>query len=151
MGRYLFGDRSVATEPKRINKWYSRVLTDYWHGNEEFITVSSRTEGETGTHSIRKLPATLLARMGLLIKKIECRGRWKGPHGSAVVNRYISTDQEGMDGECAAKLCIGGAIKYKLKPYCGVGRTFLLEVVVPKTHEFFRHDESSKSIRPNCV
>ena len=117
MGRYLFGDRSVDTEPKRINTWYSRVLTSYWHGNDGFKLLASRTDGETGTHSIRKLAATLLARMGLLIKKIECRGRWKGQRAGAVVNRYISTDQEGMDGECAAKLCIGGPIKYKLKPY----------------------------------
>ena len=148
MGRYLFGEQDDEAEPDRINQWYARILRRCWTKNPQFLALKRRTAGEVGTHSIRKKGSTMAARHGAMVAMIECRGRWKGPSGNRVVNRsYISPEQEATDAKVAGMLCVGGPVKYKLKYYAGVSRQFIREVVMPKTFEFFRDDESSKSDR----
>ena len=144
LGLFLFGEHDGPGEPDRVNKWFGRVTKACWVRNAQFVALSRRTAGLLGTYSIRKFPATRAARQGPTTQMVETRGRWKGQRGSRVVSRYINPDQEAIDVKVAALLCVGRPVKYKLKVNAGVGRTFLLEVVVPKIYEFFQHDESSE-------
>ena len=47
------------------------------------------------------------------------------------MNRYINVEQLPTDGRVASVLCVGGPVKYKLKPDSHVTYEFLMNVVAP--------------------
>ena len=91
----------------------------------------SQVNGGIGTHSLCKFPSTWAAEHGVLQDHIEIRGRWKGGKGGRTVNRYINVEQLPTDGHVASILCVGGPIKYKPRPGCGITHQWLMTHVTP--------------------
>lgn len=91
---------------------------------EEFRKSS---EGELGSHSIRKYSATLARRNGCSKDDVNMRGRWKGQ--KRIVDTYIDMSLPYPDAKVAASLCIGGAIKYELRSNSRISNDWLVEHV----------------------
>jgi hypothetical protein len=60
-------------------------------------------------------------------------GSWKGKKNGHIVNVYISVEQLPTDAKEAGLLCIGGPVKYQIKPDVGgdINNAWLGEHVVP--------------------
>ncbi|DAZ93306.1 TPA: hypothetical protein N0F65_000857 [Lagenidium giganteum] len=92
------GDRSV------------RALLQRTIDNEGYTRLH---QGNLGTHSIRKGPATYCARSGVSKDSIEWRGRWQS--AKRQVDTYIGIDRPLPDAHVASYLCgPSGPIKYEV-------------------------------------
>ena len=140
--RFLFGERDDEDEPNRINGAYRRALKKCWN-DPEFRRLLAQVRGGVGSHSLRKFPATWAAEHACSDPEVEIRGRWKGKKNGRIVNKYISVEQLPTDAKVAAVLCVGGPVKYKLKPGSNVTTLFLTETVAPGIDAYFT-DESNK-------
>ena len=87
-------------------------------------------EGQLGSHSLRKYAAQCARENGCTMDDIEIRGRWKGGRGKRMVGRYIDPNQAFIDTKTAAALCVGGAVKYKLKAEAGLTKEWIRANVV---------------------
>jgi hypothetical protein len=125
--RFLFSNDNDDDAPVRVKNAFSRILNAKVFKNTNF---KSLRDGQTGTHSLRKLASTFAARNGCSQSDVEARGRWRGQQ--RMVNRYIDTESPYVDAKVAAALCLGGPISYKLEEGSGVTDDWLLENVVPK-------------------
>ncbi len=115
-GNGIDGDRAV------------RDLLKYALENTGFVKV---IDGNLGTHSIRKGPATYCARNGISKDFIESRGRWKGHRKQ--VDTYIDLERPVPDSTVASCLCgPNGPIIYKIREsatWCT--DTFLSQSIAP--------------------
>ena len=140
--KFLFCEQDHDMEPQRLNNRYYRILKAVWR-NPDFQELLQRTRGNVGTHSLRKFPSTWCAEHGATTADIEVRGRWKGTNGTRVVGRsYVSPVQLPTDARLASMLCVGGPVKYKLKPDSHVSEQFLQECVAPAMTGFFREESN---------
>lgn len=137
--KYLFGqpDRDDSDEPLRANSRYTNALRNMWKKKQVLKDLIRLTKGEIGSHSLRKLAATMSVRKGCTEQETEIRGRWKGKRGGSIVNRYINPSQLPIDAKVAAALCGEGPVWYKVKADSGVTDQFLKEFVVPGIVHFF--------------
>jgi len=138
--RFLFCDQDDEREPDRLNNRYYRILKAVWR-NDDFQDLLRQTRGSVGTHSLCKFPATWCGEHGCTGVQVEIRGRWKSGSGR-VVNRYVSPDQLPTDVKLTAILCVGGAVKYKLKSNTHVTTAFLQETVAPAMTAFFTEESN---------
>ena len=93
---------------------------------------------------MRKFPSTWVVENGGTDVEVEIRGRWKGQRNGRTVNRYISPEQLPTDARVASILCVGGAVRYKVKSDSRVTSLFMQEVVVPGI--FSRYSDESNQI-----
>ncbi|KAL7557240.1 hypothetical protein ACA910_001905 [Epithemia clementina (nom. ined.)] len=114
--------------------------------NEEL----TQSHGSIGSHSLRKFPSTWAAEHGISQDDIEIRGRWKGGRNGRTVNRYINVEQLPTDGKVATVLCVGGPIKYKLKPNSHVTDQFLMQHVVPGLCSQYYPWRASSRLESHC-
>ena len=91
---------------------------------EDFPIAEGGSAKDLGTYSVRKLPATYARQNRCSHDDVDTRGRWKS--NNMIVDTYINTSIPYPDANVAAVLCIGGAIKYKIKRESGVSSNFLL-------------------------
>jgi hypothetical protein len=92
-----------------------KALThDQWVSLQKRLEAAAgKLKGGVGTHSIRKLAATLARLMGCSQDETENRGRWR--NSVRVSARYTAIDLPVVDATVAAALCIGGAVKYVVR------------------------------------
>ena len=136
--KYLFTEKDGKNAPKNLKAKYRRTLGKAAWSKDEFKDLSEGEDGDIGTHSKRKLPATYAVACGCTWEEVEIRGRWKGGKGSRVINRYIDVKQLYHDAKVAATLCVGGAVKYVLIE--GISDEWLYENVVPSIRRRFPND-----------
>ena len=99
-------------------------------------------EGRLGTHSVRKAEATHADNNNCSVTEIGQRGRWK-QQGNRIVHLYIATTLAYPDAKAAGKLCIGGPVKYSLKPNCGINEDWMFKHVVPNIRKRFKNNVSN--------
>jgi len=148
--KYLFTEDDDEKGPNRLKSKYSTAVRDNVWRQQEFIDLapevpplsSNGWPSDTGTHSGRKCPAEYASNRGAHINEIEIRGRWKGQKGGRVVFRYVNIQQEYEDAKVAARLCRGGAMRYKGKDAVAnaVTDAWLCEHVVPNIHHRYPND-----------
>ena len=129
-------ERSAFTQA--ISKTYRNRLQTVVYSQEEFRSIyQGNDKRDIGLHSKRKLPSTLAKRRGAPKEHVQVRGRWvtSGNKGeNRVVSAvYISPEDQYADASVASKLCLGGPIKYKVKPELAghITTEWLAEHVVP--------------------
>ena len=127
-GAAAVDDQSLFCIKKERVSALFRELTS----NVNFNTVS---EGKIGTHSIRKLPVMFARRNGCSRDDVDSRGRWKA--NKRIVDTYIDTCIPYPDAKVASVLCIGGAIKYEVRPESLVTPDFILTFVSPSIMNVF--------------
>jgi Transcriptional activator of glycolytic enzymes len=137
---YLFTDSTADNGPKNLIQTYRKRLEKTVWKHEEFIALANEDDEEgVGTHSYRKCPSNYARGCGCLPDEIEIRGRWK-TQGQRVVFRYIDVKQLTIDAKVAGVLCVGGAIKYKMKEGVSLTDDWLFENVVPNIRRRFPND-----------
>ena len=143
--KYMFTKADDDEAPNRLKTNYRTVLKKAVWDKQEFKDLSEDgEEGDIGTHSKRKLPATYAIICGMVTEQVEIRGRWKGARGNKIVNRYIDTKQLYQDAKVAEVLCIGGAIMYEIVEELmdTITDDWLLLNVVPHTRRRFSNDKN---------
>ena len=109
-----------STFIKAIIKTYrNRVFQlAYKHPEFECIYKGNDPRG-LGVHSKRKMGSTQAKKRGASGEQVDHRGRWVSKKGSQIVNQvYIDPEDEYADAFVGARLCLGSAIKYKLRGGC---------------------------------
>ena len=97
-GNGVDGDRAIRASLKEVL---------------ESNLLQSLSNGNVGTHSMRKGPATYCARLGQAKDDIESRGRWRS--GKRQVDTYMDIQRPYPDARIAACLCgPSGPVKYKV-------------------------------------
>lgn len=131
--QFVFGDG--GNNPDKVKKRCQKSMSkDVWK-SDQFI---QRRDGNLGTHSGRKYPATVARRRGATQDELDCRGRWK--RRMRISSLYTSVDLPFQDAKVAALLCQGGAVKYKLVSGSQVNTGWLLMNVVPRIREVYGDD-----------
>ena len=95
--------------PARTKTTIYNCLRNYVFKHEDFR--HDEVAGPLGTHSFRKLPASLARKKGCSRDDVDSRGRWRKVR---VSDSYIDVTLPYNDAKVASKLCVGGAIKYEL-------------------------------------
>lgn len=93
---------SVKSAKALVSNTFKRIVE-----SEGFERVG---DSNLGTHSLRKLSATLARRLGCSRDDVDHRGRWKPD--KRVSDRYIHVELPYPDAKVAAALCVDGACKY---------------------------------------
>ena len=93
------------------------------------------TQGNLGSHSIRKLGTTHCRRCGAPKDDVDYRARWQSK--GRMQDRYTDVQLPWPDLNAAAKLCLGGPIKYKIKQQAGITNEWICSVVTPAITEIF--------------
>ena len=99
---------------------------------DNFNTVS---EGKIRTHSIRKLPATFARRNGCSRDDVDSRGRWES--NRRMVDTYVHNCIPYPDAKVASVLCIGGVIKYEVRPESNICADSILTHICPSITKKF--------------
>jgi Transcriptional activator of glycolytic enzymes len=137
---YLFTDATSDNAPKNLIQTYRKRLEKVVWNHEEFKALATEDDTEgVGTHSYRKFPSNYARGCGCTPDEIEIRGRWKS-QGQRTVFRYIDVKQLTIDAKVCGVLCVGGPIKYKLKPDVTLTDDWLFEHVVPNIRKRFPED-----------
>lgn len=134
--RYLFSEEIDDNAPTRAKNLMQKIYKEATT-NPNFRALKP---GLLGTHSNRKFPSTFARRNGCSKEDVDCRGRWRNK--KTVVDRYIDVTLQYSDAKVAAALCIGGAVKYKLKEAAGITEAWLLQNVVPNIERRFPAEDS---------
>lgn len=127
---FLFCDRTE--NPDSVKRQVSNVLyrqvllSDEWA--EEIDTDVARGN-RCGTHSIRKLAATMARLAGRNQDEIDVRGRWRNTQ--RVSDRYTSISLPFIDAIVASSLCVGGPCKYEAKEGSNVNDHWLTTEFAP--------------------
>ena len=139
--QYLFTDATGEKAPKNLIAQYRNRLERVVWKNQEFQDLETEEDDGQGigTHSYRKFPSNFARNVGNSPDEIEIRGRWK-TQGQRVVFRYIDVQQLWIDAKVAGSLCIGGPIRYKLKPGVTLTDEWLFENVVPNIRKRYPND-----------
>ncbi|KAH9158911.1 hypothetical protein LEN26_002644, partial [Aphanomyces euteiches] len=112
-----------------------RVDHGFLFGNEN-AGFKKLVDGNLGTHSIRKGPATYASRNGMSRENIELRGRWRGHKKQ--VDTYIDIDRPLPDANAASCLCgPSGAVLYSIENTKWCTDTFLCEFIAPNASKLF--------------
>ena len=137
---YLFTNNQSNTAPKNLIQAYRSKLETVVIKNPAFqaLSATSDTRG-VGTHSYRKFPSQYAVDKGASPDDVEIRGRWK-KRGHRVVFRYIDPGQIYTDAKVESLLCMGGPIKYKMRPGIGITDEWLFHNLVPHIHQRYAHD-----------
>jgi hypothetical protein len=133
--KYLYTDARDGDAPSRLNKKYRANVNEVF-AHTEMTQLSQRFGGKIGTHSNRKYPTTYCREKGCILDEAEVRGRWRKGRGR-VVDRYAELSQPYVDAKVACALCVGGPIKYVLKPDSGITEEWLLQNVTRAIHQFY--------------
>lgn len=122
--------------PTSIKQQVSVMLKKKVIESGEWQELQRRTHGENytiekcGTHSLRKFAATLARLLGRSQDEVDVRGRWRNT--KRVSDRYTSINLPIVDANVASSLCVGGAVKYKIKEDSPVSDAWLIEEFVPQ-------------------
>ncbi|KAG9407882.1 hypothetical protein AC1031_021123 [Aphanomyces cochlioides] len=104
-------------------------------------------DGNLGTHSIRKDPATYCARNGVSRENIELRGRWRGYKKQ--VDTYIDIDRPLPDAQVASCLCgPSGAIMYCVDKVNWCSDVFLCDKIAPNVAKFMSPQVATVLAKP---
>ena len=136
---YLFTENNASTAPTNLIQAYRSKLESAVFKNPQFLALSHADLRGVGTHSYRKFPSQYAVDTGASVDDVEIRGRWK-KRGNRVVFRYIDPGQLYIDAKVASLLCVGGPIKYKLKPGIAISNDWLFEHVVPAIRQRYQND-----------
>lgn len=126
----LRSSRQVFCRPKAGHVHARAVLKKILASN----LFSKKKEGDIGTHSLRRGPATYASKQGLSRDLINSRGRWRDG-ASKTVNLYIDLHLPVQDAEVAASLSgPAGPCKYRLAPNCeAITKDFILKKLCRST------------------
>ena len=136
MGDFVFVGPGTDDEdrPKQLKDNAYRAL--YAIHTDNSFPLENRSS-KLGTHSIRKFAYTLCRRQGKHCNDIDHRGRWKRDQQARSSVRYCDKQIPWVDIDICTALCIGGAIKYKLKDGSGVCDEWLCAYVTPHIAEVY--------------
>jgi hypothetical protein len=103
------------------------LTTDEWkqHQNEDNIKGTNNC----GTHSLRKLAATMARFTGRGQDEVNCRERWRDTQ--RISDRYTSISLTFLNANVAAALCVGGSANYIAKEVSNVTDNWLITEFVP--------------------
>ena len=121
----------------------NKVLRVAWQKDEFKAVYRGNDKRPLGLHSKRKMGATTAKRRGAPVDCVDHQGRWVPKKGSRIVTgTYIDPEDMYADAMVAAKLALGGPIKYKLKEDVAAAITdaWLAANVVPNIGRRFEHD-----------
>ena len=128
------GDGNGQVDPRkdsidaiRTKESCGRALRNHVFRNEAFIRAPFPEP--LGMHSVRKYGTTWPRRRGILKDFIDHRARWKSR--GRMQDRYADVDLPWLDIKTANALCIGGAVKYKVKEGCGISDQWIAQNVAP--------------------
>lgn len=129
---FIFGIGGEDEEkgPERTKSAIYSCLKEVFK-HDDFRSVAT---GPLGSHSFRKFPATLARKKGCSRDDVDGRGRWKNK--VRVSDTYMDISLPYNDAKVAAKLCVGGAIKYELRQDAGVTKAWVGENVAPLISDF---------------
>ena len=130
---FLFCD--TDENPDTVKKQVSDILnkkgfsTDDWKAHQHAEGNNEHDSNNVGTHSFRKLAATMARLAGRGQDKVDCRGRWRDTQ--RISDRYTSISLPFIDANVAASLCPGGPAKYVVKEGSNVTDNWLVTDFVP--------------------
>jgi flagellar biosynthesis GTPase FlhF len=110
--------------PQTANSYVGTALRNILKA--DIVDLISGEDGKLGTHSNRKYGTTAARRRGANKDFVDFRARWK--QLAKQQDRYANADLPWPDGDVAAKLCVGGPIRYQVKPKSGITTGFILEM-----------------------
>jgi hypothetical protein len=124
---------NTEEDPLSVKKQVSDLLmkkvmtSEDWkqHQNADNIQGTNNC----GTHSLRKLAATMARLAGRGQDEVDCRGRWRDTQ--RISDRYTSISLPYIDANVAASLCVGGPAKYLAKEGSNVTDNWLITEFVP--------------------
>jgi hypothetical protein len=119
-----------ATRPQLVARVRNTLNREVFQA-EQFKQLHPGRQEPVGTHSIRKLAGTYGRQNGCSIDEVEFRGRWKH---KKVVNVYMDPNAPYIDAKVAGALCVGGPIKYKLRPGSNISIDWMMQHAVPNIH-----------------
>jgi len=85
--------------------------------------------GPLGSHSVRKMASSECRKKGASKDEKDLRGRWKST--ARVSDVYDDIELPYPDTKVAARLCVGGPVKYQLRENSGITDNWMLETVIP--------------------
>jgi hypothetical protein len=112
-------------EAKKANGKFRNILKTIID-SDTFIRDPSK--GRLGSHSIRKIAATMCRQRGVPKDDIDYRGKWKLKR---MQDRYTNIQLDWPDVNAASKLCDGGPVLYKPKDGSGITDEWLAREVAP--------------------
>ena len=118
--------RKDSIDAVRTKEACSRALRNVFR-NQAFVRAPYPEP--LGMHSVRKYGTTWPRRRGILKDFIDQRARWKGRR--RMQDRYADLALPWLDIKTANALCIGGAVKYKVKEGCGISDQWIAQTVAP--------------------
>jgi hypothetical protein len=124
VGTLLFN--ASDDNPTRVKALISEILRSEAFNSPDFVRMK---DGPVGTHSIRKLPASHARKSDCSKDNVDVRARWK--RKARQQDGYVEVTLPYPDAKVAAKLCIGGCIKYQLRQNSGITDEWIAEFVVP--------------------
>ncbi|KAH9141397.1 hypothetical protein AeRB84_014418, partial [Aphanomyces euteiches] len=133
-----------SDDPERVDHGFlfgngndgDRLVRDMLHRVLENAGFKKLVDGNLGTHSIRKGPATYASRNGMSRENIELRGRWRGHKKQ--VDTYIDIDRPLPDANAASCLCgPSGAVLYSIENTKWCTDSFLCEFIAPNASKLF--------------
>jgi hypothetical protein len=134
--------RDQDKEAKKGKEGYSRTIKK---AVERDDFVPHQEDGKLGSHSIRKLAVSYARKCEAPTDDIDYRARWKS-RKKPMQDRYTDILLPWPDINCATKLCLGGAVKYKLRPEAGVTDRWLANNITPSIMSAWNGDHKIASI-----
>ena len=119
--------RKDSIDAVRTKESCARTLRNNVFRNQAFVRAPFQEP--LGMHSVRKYGTTWARRRGILKDFVDYRARWK--RGVRMQDRYADMDLPWLDIKTASALCIGGAVKYKVKEGCGISDQWIAQNVAP--------------------
>lgn len=98
----------IKINPPTLFSVQKTVISSVFCSLTSSLEFELEREGNLGTHSTRKLPATYARRNGCSRNDVDARGRWRSNQG--MVDTYIDNTIPYPDAKVVAHLCVGGAI-----------------------------------------
>ena len=133
-----------STFIKAIIKTYRNRVFQLVYKKPEFESIyQGNDQRGLGVHSKRKMGSTQAKKRGASGEQVDHRGRWVSKKGSRIVNQvYIDPEDEYADAFVGARLCLGSAIKYKLRANVEsrITTDWLAEKVIPNIARRYSRD-----------
>jgi hypothetical protein len=109
---FHFGKSNSSSANSYVGTELRKVL------QADIIAIICGKNGKLGTHSTRKYGTTAARRRGGQKDFVDYRARWK--QSSKQQDKYANADLPWPDGDMAARLCVGGPIRYQVKSKSGI-------------------------------